>query len=68
MRKSYQKNKILLHLKSYNNLIKEYKSVLFVGDDYSEEWNREAHMRNLASYKNYPDCVQQIIKKNNIKQ
>ncbi|KRH93606.1 glutamine synthetase [Pseudoloma neurophilia] len=50
-------------LEVINKRIQESKSVLFTGDGYSEEWKKEANMRNLANFKNYPDCVDQINQK-----
>lgn len=44
-------------------IIKEHKRVIFNGDNYTEEWHREAEKRGLPNLKNTVDCLPVILKK-----
>ena len=44
-------------------IIKENKKVVFNGDNYNEEWHREAEKRGLPNYKNTVDVLPVINKK-----
>lgn len=43
--------------------IKESKKILFEGDSYSEEWEREAKKRGLSNHKNTPDALKAKVAK-----
>lgn len=45
------------------NLIKEHKRVIFNGDNYTEDWHREAEKRGLPNIKNTVDSLPVILKK-----
>jgi glutamine synthetase len=47
-------------------LIKESKKVLFNGDNYTEEWHKEAEKRGLPNLKNTVDSLPVIIRKDSI--
>ena len=48
-------------------IIKEHKRIIFNGDNYSEEWRREAAKRGLADFHNTPEAVKAFVKEENIK-
>lgn len=43
-------------------IIKEHKRIIFNGDNYTEEWHREAEKRGLPNLKNTVDCLPVVIK------
>ncbi|MCC6423970.1 MAG: glutamine synthetase III [Phycisphaerales bacterium] len=43
-------------------IIKEHKKIIFNGDNYSEEWHREAEKRGLPNLKNTVDCLPVVVK------
>jgi glutamine synthetase len=47
-------------------IIKESKKVLFNGDNYSEEWHREAERRGLPNLRNTVDAIPVIIRKDSV--
>ncbi len=47
-------------------LIKESKKVVFNGDNYSEEWHKEAERRGLPNVKNTVDSLPVVIRKDSI--
>jgi glutamine synthetase len=47
-------------------IIKESKKVLFHGDNYSEDWHREAEKRGLPNLRNTVDALPVIIRKDSI--
>ncbi len=47
-------------------IIKENKRVIFNGDNYSEEWHREAERRGLPNFRNTVDALPAILDKKNI--
>ena len=44
-------------------IIKEHKKVVFNGDNYTEDWHKEAEKRGLPNMKNTVDTLPTIIKK-----
>jgi glutamine synthetase len=44
-------------------IIKENKKVVFNGDNYTEEWHKEAEKRGLPNIKNTVDCLPVVNKK-----
>ena len=48
------------------SIIKESKKVLFSGDNYSEDWHKEAEKRGLPNLKNTVDSLPVIIRKDSI--
>jgi len=44
-------------------ILKESKKVIFNGDNYTEEWHKEAEKRGLPNFKNTVDCLPVINKK-----
>jgi glutamine synthetase len=47
-------------------IIKESKKVIFNGDNYTEEWHREAEKRGLPNLRNTVDALPVIIRKDSI--
>jgi glutamine synthetase len=47
-------------------IIKESKKVLFNGDNYTEEWHKEAERRGLPNLKNTVDSLPVILRKDSI--
>src|SRR5947209_9531941 len=47
-------------------MIKESKKVLFMGDNYTEEWHKEAEKRGLPNLKNTIDCLPVILRKDTV--
>jgi glutamine synthetase len=47
-------------------ILKESKKVLFNGDNYTEEWHKEAEKRGLPNLKNTVDALPVIIRKDTI--
>jgi len=45
------------------SIIKDSKKVIFNGDNYTEEWHKEAEKRGLPNLKNTVDCLPVINKK-----
>jgi glutamine synthetase len=48
------------------NILKENKKVLFLGDNYSEEWHAEAEKRGLPNLRNTVDSLPVIVEKETI--
>jgi len=46
--------------------IKKHKKIIFNGDNYTEEWAKEAAKRGLPNYKTLVDALPAMIKKENI--
>lgn len=44
--------------------LKQIKSVLFMGDNYSEEWHKEAEKRGLPNFKTTPEALMALNKEN----
>jgi glutamine synthetase len=47
-------------------IIKESKKVIFNGDNYSEDWHREAERRGLPNLRNTVDAIPVIIRKDSV--
>src|SRR5207247_10194127 len=47
-------------------IIKESKKVIFNGDNYSEEWHKEAERRGLPNLRNTVDALPVILRKDTI--
>jgi glutamine synthetase len=47
-------------------MIKESKKILFGGDNYSEEWHKEAEKRGLPNLKSTPDVLPVVIRRDTI--
>ncbi len=47
-------------------MLKESKKVIFNGDNYTEEWHKEAERRGLPNLKNTVECLPVIIRKDSI--
>jgi glutamine synthetase len=46
--------------------IKQTKKILFEGDGYSQEWEKEAEKRGLSNFKTTPDALKAKVSKNSI--
>jgi glutamine synthetase len=46
--------------------LKKSKSILFLGDNYSEEWHEEAEKRGLPNFKTTPEALKSLITKKSI--
>jgi glutamine synthetase len=49
-----------------SGIIKESKKVLFNGDNYTEEWHKEAEKRGLPNLKNTVDALPVILRKDSV--
>ncbi len=47
-------------------ILKESKKVVFNGDNYAEEWHKEAEKRGLPNLRNTVDCLPVVIRKDSI--
>jgi glutamine synthetase len=47
-------------------ILKESKKVVFNGDNYSEEWHREAEKRGLPNLRNTVDSIPVIVRKDSV--
>jgi glutamine synthetase len=47
-------------------IIKQHKQVIFNGDNYTEEWHREAEKRGLPNLRSTLDCLPVIMKKETV--
>jgi glutamine synthetase len=47
-------------------IIKESRKVLFNGDNYAEEWHKEAERRGLPNLKNTVECLPVILRKDTV--
>lgn len=47
--------------------IKNHKRIIFSGNNYSDEWVKEAEKRGLLNLKNTPDCVPSLLDEKNVK-
>ncbi len=48
------------------SILKESKKVVFNGDNYTDEWHKEAERRGLPNFKNTVDCLPVIVKKESV--
>jgi glutamine synthetase len=48
------------------DIIKKHKRILFNGDNYSQEWHKEAERRGLSDLKTTPEALERLIKPENI--
>ena len=46
--------------------IKKHKRIFFSGNNYCDEWVKEAENRGLSNLKNTPDCVPSLLDKKNV--
>ena len=46
--------------------IKQTKKILFEGDGYSEEWEKEAEKRGLSNFKTTPDALKAKVSENSV--
>ena len=53
-------------LKVLKKIYKENKRILYEGDNYSEEWRKEAKKRKLSFISNAPDALEELISEENI--
>ncbi|MGF1633372.1 MAG: glutamine synthetase III [Phycisphaerae bacterium] len=49
-----------------SEIVKECKPVIFNGDNYSEEWHKEAEKRGLPNLKTTVDCLPVILQKSTL--
>src|SRR4051794_15959093 len=49
-----------------SKIIKEHKKVVFNGNNYAEEWHKEAEKRGLPNFKNTVDSLQAVTKKETV--
>lgn len=54
-------------LKVLRKTIKDSKRILFEGDNYSEEWHKEAKKRGLSNNKTTPDALDAFVTKKAVK-
>ena len=54
-------------LKVLRKTIKESKKILFEGDNYSEEWHKEAKKRGLSNNNNTPSALAALVSEKSIK-
>ncbi len=47
-------------------ILKESKKVLFNGDNYTEEWHKEAEKRGLPNLRNTVECLPVVIRKDSV--
>src|SRR5438132_2268369 len=47
-------------------ILKESKKVIFNGDNYSEDWHKEAERRGLPNLRNTVDCLPVILRKDSV--
>lgn len=47
-------------------ILKESKKVVFNGDNYSEEWHKEAERRGLPNLRNTVECLPVIVRKDSV--
>ena len=47
-------------------VLTEHQRIIFNGDNYSDEWVKEAENRGLCNYKSLPDAMEHYIDKKNI--
>ena len=47
-------------------VLTEHQRIIFNGDNYSDEWVKEAEKRGLCNYKSLPDAMEHYIDKKNI--
>jgi glutamine synthetase len=48
--------------KILQSIVKKHKRIIFNGDNYTEEWHKEAEKRGLPNLKNTPESLKEIIK------
>ena len=61
------KNKEKAIIEVLNKYIKHSKPILFEGNNYSEEWKKEATKRGLTNVTNVPEALQSYLKPETIK-
>ena len=44
----------------------EHKNIIFNGDNYSDEWVKEAERRGLCNYRSLPEAMQHYVDKKNV--
>jgi glutamine synthetase len=49
------------------DIVKRHKRIIFNGDNYTEEWHKEAERRGLPNLKNTPEALEETIKEPIIK-
>lgn len=54
-------------LKVLRRQLKESKRIIFEGDNYSEEWHKEAEKRGLSNNKTTPEALKEFISEKSIK-
>jgi glutamine synthetase len=54
-------------LKVLRKTIKESKRILFEGDNYSDEWHKEAKKRGLSNNKTTPEALESFVSEKSIK-
>ncbi|MGC8765179.1 MAG: glutamine synthetase III [Brevinematia bacterium] len=64
LKKGVQLNKAVMDV--ITNSIKESKPILFEGNNYSPEWEKEAEKRGLPNYKTTPEALKAWISEKNI--
>ncbi len=64
LKKGISLNKAVIE--AIRNSIKESKPILFEGNNYSPEWEKEAEKRGLPNYKTTPEALKAWISKKNI--
>ncbi len=47
-------------------VLTEHKRIIFNGDNYSDEWVKEAERRGLCNYKSLPEAMEHYIDKKNV--
>ncbi|MCB4792068.1 MAG: glutamine synthetase III [Elusimicrobia bacterium] len=52
--------------KILQSLVKKHKRIIFNGDNYTEEWHKEAEKRGLPNLKNTPESLKEIIKESSL--
>ncbi len=52
--------------KLIRNTIKKHKRIIFNGNNYSEEWVKEAERRGLSNLKSTPEAIPHLLDKKNI--
>ena len=48
------------------NVLTKHKRIIFNGDNYSDEWVKEAERRGLCNYKSLPEAMEHYIDRKNI--
>jgi glutamine synthetase len=48
------------------DIVKKHKRIIFNGDNYTEEWHKEAEKRGLPNLKNTPEAIKEWLKESTI--